>query len=456
MALMNKQDEWRHNVRKSGFNLPEVLVSYFSSSDVGFPRNNCTASGFNFGGNTHRVGRGTRTTVAITALLLGACSPQTNAERYAYLYGLRPELDTATVEDFAERQVIKVKGWSTAAGLPTLPLAGSADWRKVLDIGLVNVDKECREYIGALFWFDRARDSAKTGLTLTGAATTSAMAILNASAEAIALTAATFGLTNTLVDTGANTVLYTIDPSSVQTAIERSQIAYREEVANKRYDNQASIIAAVQGYLALCLPATIETTINRAVATATVTAVPTAPGNPVPQLTVNPITAAVPLAPTPKLTPDERIPGATSDAERNLSLTQGRQIQAALCVTEDGQFGQRTRTAIQQYRQATGRSTASPGLNQREITDLLGMQACDTDQYRNAFERFFLPTSGSIRQLQEQLQIILAKLAPTQAINVEQTGRLDEQTRQAIRALEETVGLTPATGILSFELLERI
>lgn len=398
--------------------------------------------------------------VGLALLLIGltACNPLRTRELYAQLEGPRPELDSEDLEGFAERQSGAVDQLLILAGLQQKPAPGSNDWQAVVDAGILYVDQVCEEYIGALFWFDRWRDSAKSGVALTGASASAAMGILGAAAEAIALTATAFGLTTALIDVGANTVLYNIEPSAVRSALEQAQAAYRDGLAQRDglYDNQAAALAAVQGYLALCLPASLETMINTAVAQADIGETVTDLQNPVPSIRVRPreLDVRAPLPPPPPIPLESRIEGAQGD-ELALPREQGRIIQSALCVTPDGAFGQNTRDAIALYRRArSGLSADDPTLRQpltqREIVELLGAGSCESERgYRTAYERFAFPTEEGVRALQTLIDERLAGPA------LQATGRFDDATRTAIRELQQEFGLAE-TGTLTPELLNRI
>jgi peptidoglycan hydrolase-like protein with peptidoglycan-binding domain len=394
---------------------------------------------------------------AIVLILLTACNPIRTRELYAQLEGPRPELDSADIEGFVERQTSAVNQLVALAGLAAKPAPGSPAWQAVLDAGMLYVDQVCDDYMGALFWFDRWRDSAKSGVALTGASAAAAMGILGAAAEAVALTATAFGLTTALIDVGANTVLYNIEPSAVRSALERAQAAYRDELARRAnlYDNQAAVLAAVQGYLALCLPASLETTINTAVAQANIGETGTQPGNPVPSVRVRPLDVFAPLPPTAPLPVEQQISNPRSPAEQALSRGQGGLIQEALCVRPDGDFGTGTREAIVLYRRARdGLEAGDPRLrqplSQQEIVTLLGAGPCPSAPgYRTAYERFAFPTEDAIRALQTQL----AEVPEAPALQV--TGRFDDATRAAVRELQRRFQLGDIDTVTP-ELLNRI
>jgi peptidoglycan hydrolase-like protein with peptidoglycan-binding domain len=150
---------------------------------------------------------------------------------------------------------------------------------------------------------------------------------------------------------------------------------------------------------------------------------------------------AGPLPPPAPLHPDEGITGALND-EKNLTRDFGKAIQAALCVEPTGDFGSATRDAIQSWR-SIKRSTVSGPLSPKEISDLLGLPACDRTLYRSPFEQTQYPSELRVKVLQSALAKALGKSPPDRP-----SGKLDEETRIDIIAFQKLSGL-PQTGIMT-------
>jgi hypothetical protein len=227
-------------------------------------------------------------------------------EKYGALQGPDPELNASDIAAYTAQQQSVLLSLAGLAfpGAKSVPAAGSPDWYFVVLAGADYVDQKCDTYINALFWFNRWQNSTKSTVALTGAATAAAMGVLRASVEAISLTATAFGLVTGLIDVGSNTVLYSIDPTALRTVLKKAQAAYRDGLASNRrdYTNEAFAIQAVQGYLALCIPAGLESLINNAVTTSTVEPGRTPPGNPIPRITVNPPAGSAPgIPPAPRV-----------------------------------------------------------------------------------------------------------------------------------------------------------
>jgi peptidoglycan hydrolase-like protein with peptidoglycan-binding domain len=142
--------------------------------------------------------------------------------------------------------------------------------------------------------------------------------------------------------------------------------------------------------------------------------------------------------------PGEGITGALNAAEKDLPRDFGKAIQAALCVEPTGDFSSATRDAIKSWR-SIKRSTISGPLSPREISDLVGLPACDRTLYRSPFEQTQYPSEPRVQVLQAALAKVLGKSPPDRF-----SGKLDDETRAAISAFQKLSGL-PQTGIMTVE-----
>lgn len=149
-----------------------------------------------------------------------------------------------------------------------LPGTASDDWQLVVRAGINAIDEQCEKYIDAIFWADRGLRTAGSQINLVGATTATLMGIFSAPGGAIAATAAAFGFGTQGMTNFSNGLLYKIEPSGIRKMVKRSQSAYRDGVEERMqvYNSRPAAVAAIQGYLSLCLPASIETQINEAVA----------------------------------------------------------------------------------------------------------------------------------------------------------------------------------------------
>jgi hypothetical protein len=155
--------------------------------------------------------------------------------------------------------------------------------------------------------------------------------------------------------------------------------------------------------------------------------------------------------PIPLPPPPVGIVRATSPAEKNMTVEQGRKVQAALCVPPDlgtVTFGPQTRAAIDIFRTTGGHQGPTGGLTQQEVIFLTDrkLAPCDTTQFANVFEYLEYRSDDrgtsavKIKGLQAELR--------AKGKNVPDSGQLDPATRtaigelQAAKAMEQTKQIT--------------
>lgn len=182
-------------------------------------------------------------------------------------HGISPVLDPAAVQISTSNQMLILQALAQDAGVPL----GSPDsWYQVTQAGFNYVDDECRTYFNAIFFLNRDKDQIKTGLTAAGATTAAILGLTGASAKSIAIVAQAFGLSVVGTELVAGTYLYQMPPSVAQGFVKEMQLAYRDGAASRRLliNSPATAYHAIQDYLSLCLPPTIEAKIAENVATA--------------------------------------------------------------------------------------------------------------------------------------------------------------------------------------------
>jgi peptidoglycan hydrolase-like protein with peptidoglycan-binding domain len=136
-----------------------------------------------------------------------------------------------------------------------------------------------------------------------------------------------------------------------------------------------------------------------------------------------------------------------------LSEEQRKAVQRRLCVEDDGIFGNSTRRAIREYQEADGTLTRSvpPGeLDQEQARKVLQLPECPP-QFRTYYEVRVLSQPGAVKKLQETLNRarenrIIAFLTPLGT-----TDALDDQTRDALKAVQNRCGIAPADGLYTAE-----
>lgn len=182
-------------------------------------------------------------------------------------YGIDPVLQPAAVETSTNNQLRILAALAADAGVP---VGIQPYWYEVSKAGFNYIDDECRLYFNELFFLNRDRDQLKAGIAAAGATTAAILGLTNASAKSIAIVAQAFGLGAVSTDIVAGTYLYQIPPATAQSFVRELQLAYREGAAARQalINTPTAAYEAIQGYLSLCLPPTIEAKIAEHVATA--------------------------------------------------------------------------------------------------------------------------------------------------------------------------------------------
>jgi hypothetical protein len=90
------------------------------------------------------------------------------------------------------------------------------------------------------------------------------MGLAGASVEAIAITAAAFGLSNSLFEAHVNSILFTIEPSALRNVAQQGLQNYLKRIDEAKIVSRPDTLIALQGYLTQCSPAAIEANINNA------------------------------------------------------------------------------------------------------------------------------------------------------------------------------------------------
>ena len=313
--------------------------------------------GRSFGAGIARKGREVvRNVVAVVCLsaCLGGCFG------WDQRYGINPVLDPAAVEASSSNQMRILNALAEDASISQ---SRSDFYYQVTQAGFNYIDDECRSYFNAIFFLNRDKDQIKAGLTAAGATTAAILGVTGASAKSIAIVAQAFGLGVVGTELVAGTYLYQMPPSVAQGFVKQLQLAYRDGIETRRnvIITPTAAYHAIQDYLSLCLPPTIEAKIAEHVAGAK--AFPDPGGNP--SFGITTVTAPITRADVKSMTignvdqPLSRPPVQASRAgsfqttfESQLSIQDVKHLQTALCVTADGDLGplnSETRKAISRY-----------------------------------------------------------------------------------------------------------
>jgi hypothetical protein len=138
----------------------------------------------------------------------------------------------------------------------------NADWATFLQAGMNDIDQRCDSY---LTWLDARRRDKEPILAEISALNTAAHAVMTvtgASPRALDIVTAAFGLASASYYNWNSRLLISVNQSTVQEIVYNSQGEYRRQIRDYPVPDQPTAIYLLRNYLRLCMPITIEASIN--------------------------------------------------------------------------------------------------------------------------------------------------------------------------------------------------
>jgi hypothetical protein len=275
--------------------------------------------------------------------------------------GLNPIIQGSDVEVASQNQMRILNALAIDFNVSE---TGNSRWYDVSVAGFNFADDECRLYFNDLFFLNREKDELKTGLAAAGATAAAVMGVTGATTKSISIVAQAFGLGAVATDLVAGTYLYQIPPATALGFVKELQLAYRSGLAQRKsmINSPSTSYHAIQDYLTLCLPPTIEAKIAEHVAAARVAPDPvSANAGPsfglnvvtVPQVTRADINAEI-LRNADTVIPNAKVQQRATNnrltpAEGDMKAAEINNLQIALCLQPDGDLGKagsKTRTNL--------------------------------------------------------------------------------------------------------------
>ena len=133
------------------------------------------------------------------------------------------------------------------------------------------VDEQCDAYLHELFVLDKGRDRWKAGLQAADKMSNAVLATVTVTKTTMAIVAQSFGLSSQWLDIATDSYLYKTNPGTILHVVAELQRSYRDSTEKNKHllISQPAIYSQIRGYLRLCMPPTIESKIENALAKAT-------------------------------------------------------------------------------------------------------------------------------------------------------------------------------------------
>lgn len=201
---------------------------------------------------------------------LAACS-------FENRYGPRPIIDATAVELASTNTNAIIAALARDSGVYP---GATPDYYLVALAGFNYVDDQCRAYFDQLFFLNRGREQAKSGLAAASQTTAAILGVTGASATSLAVVAQAFGFSINATELVAGTYLYGLPPAATQGFVQKLQLAYRDGAFLRReaINSAPAAYYAIQRYLDLCLPPRIEAEITKQISSANAVPIPQADG----------------------------------------------------------------------------------------------------------------------------------------------------------------------------------
>jgi len=350
------------------------------------------------------------------ALLVGGCdSLDSRYQRYGigtdlYWDGLpaATQLQDAYLAYICSQAISSTARSADAAICDGLTL-GSRDWGLLVQAGMNDIDLRCDGYLAWLHDKRASREPILKQLAALGGATAAILRATDVGATPIALAGIAFGLAAETFTNIDLRLLNGVDYTTVQSVVRDNRTQFRTNNLNLVIDNRPAAIYVLRNYLSICMPSSIEMSINNTI-NVYHRGGPEALRNTPVGLRAAPATsgtsAAVrgtPVRATERISepvraPIERHPEFAEildpyDPQAH-SVSFVSSLQRALCVpgNEIGVPGPTTKALIAIFEASPHTKTNNNGrLDAKEIAQIRGQGPCVAGGGRNFFEKLTYP-----------------------------------------------------------------
>jgi len=223
--------------------------------------------------------------LAALTLVLASCT-QSDLRRFATgRWGPNPAIQAVDFGNVAQNQTLVLVYLASQLGLVTTDANGApvllplnqADLYNIAQVGFNVGRQDCEIYLNTLFRLNREKQRYDSILSAAAASTAAILTATNASAKALSIVAAAFGLTTAATDAVLQSYLFSEAPGLVANKVRDLQDAYQKQLDPRSITTPALAYAAIQRYYNICLPESIEGALVETIASSS--AIVPAPGN---------------------------------------------------------------------------------------------------------------------------------------------------------------------------------
>lgn len=138
----------------------------------------------------------------------------------------------------------------------------AGDWGTFVQAGMNDIDQRCD---GFLTWLDaqrRDREPVIAEISAINTAVHAVMTVTGSNPQSLDIVTAAFGLASASYTNWNSRLLIAANQSTVQEIVYKSQGDYRDKIKTYSVTDQPTAIYLLRNYLRLCMPITIEASIN--------------------------------------------------------------------------------------------------------------------------------------------------------------------------------------------------
>ena len=157
----------------------------------------------------------------------------------------------------------------TARSVSTVSCDGlnlaSRDWGLLVQAGMNDIDLRCDGYLAWLHDRRSSREPILKQLAAMGGATAAILRATDVGATPLALAGIAFGLAAETFTNVDLRLLNGVDYTTVQSVVRGNRAEFRQNNLNLVIDNRPAAIYVLRNYLSICVPSSIEMSINNTI-----------------------------------------------------------------------------------------------------------------------------------------------------------------------------------------------